>query len=93
MARGATFNVLPGGPCLRCLYPQPPAPGSLPIAGTHGVIGSLPAVIAGVQAAEALKLLSGSADKLRRTLLAVDLWANTFDEVLVAREPGCICGR
>jgi adenylyltransferase/sulfurtransferase len=93
-AVGMTMNVLPGaGPCLRCLFPEPPPPGTLPTCDTAGVIGPAPAVVASLQSAEACKILVGSPD-VRRDLLYVDVWEGSFRSTRVARAGDCpACGR
>lgn len=90
---GVTMNVLPdGGPCLRCLLPDPPKPGSFSTPEQAGVLNQITAVIGAIEALEAMKLLVGSGD-VRRTLLAIDLWCSSFRQIEVPRNPDCsICG-
>jgi molybdopterin-synthase adenylyltransferase len=77
---GRVLTILPGHTaCLRCLIPEPPRAGELPTCETAGILGPAAMVVAAVQAAEAIKLLSaaGSAERLARAegrLLVVDLW-------------------
>src|SRR5262249_41019806 len=66
-------------PCLRCLLEERPAPGSGPTCDTAGVVAPIVHVIAGIQAGEALKLLSGRRDDLLPGLVTVDLWQGQFD--------------
>lgn len=74
---GVQMTVRPEAtPCLRCLFPEPPAPGSSPTCDTAGVILPVVAVIASYQAAEALKLVTGQTGKLHGGLLQFDLWEN-----------------
>ncbi len=91
-ASGQSMTILPGEtPCLRCLIPEPPPPGSMPTCDTAGVLGSIIGVIASVQVGEAIKILSGNAAATQRGLLVVDLWENRF-KVLgleALRETGC----
>src|SRR5512140_2827487 len=49
--------ALPGGPCYRCLFPEPPAPGTVPTCEEGGVLGVLPGIIGSIQAAETIKLI------------------------------------
>jgi len=63
-------------PCLRCLFGEAPAPGSAPGCDTVGVLGSAVGVIAQFQVAETLKVLTGQFDRVSRSLLHLDLWAN-----------------
>ncbi len=93
---GMTFPFLPGrGPCFRCAFPEPPPAGMAPTCDTVGIIEPVVSVIAGVQCAEALKILSGGMDRVRTTLLHVDLWTSKLLEVkLGARDPACpACGQ
>lgn len=90
---GITLNVLPdGGPCLRCLLPEPPKPGSFSTPERAGVLNQITAIIGSIEALEAVKLLVGSPD-VRRTLLSIDLWSSSFRQIEVARDPDCpVCG-
>jgi adenylyltransferase/sulfurtransferase len=82
-----------GGPCYRCLYPEPPAPGQAPSCAEGGVLGVLPGLVGLVQATETLKLLLGVGEPLVGRLLWVDALAMRFREWAVARDPGCaVCG-
>lgn len=63
-------------PCLRCLFEEPPPPGSSATCDTVGVIGPAVGVIANFQVAEALKILTGNFARVSRTLLTLDLWEN-----------------
>jgi molybdopterin/thiamine biosynthesis adenylyltransferase len=89
-----TMAVLPGEtPCLRCLFDGPPPPGSQPTCDTAGVLGPLISIVSGIQAGEAMKILIGRRDLVRRTLLRVDPWQNTVRELDLAgrRAPACVC--
>jgi len=80
--------------CLRCVFEEPPPPGSTPTCDTAGVLASAVTTIASFEAAEALKVLTGNFDRVCRTLLNVDLWDNTIAqlEVGAAYEHGdCPC--
>ncbi|MFQ5877622.1 MAG: ThiF family adenylyltransferase [Acidobacteriota bacterium] len=84
---GVTMNVLPGDtPCFRCLLPALPPPGSVETCETAGVIAPIAALIASVQAGEAIKILSGAGDAVSRDLLAVDLWSNSVQRIAVSRD-------
>jgi molybdopterin-synthase adenylyltransferase len=77
-------------PCLRCLLEQMPAPGSGPTCDTAGVIAPVVQVVAGLQGAEALKLLAGRPEALLHGVVTVDLWQGTFDVMdLRGRAPWC----
>ena len=90
---GMTFNVFPGeGPCLRCVFPEPPPPGSLPTCDTVGVLNTLPAMIGALQATEAIKILTAPAAASRR-LVVVDAWQQSQEVIDIKRDPGCpACG-
>jgi adenylyltransferase/sulfurtransferase len=90
---GMTMTVVPGrGPCLRCLLPASPPPGSLPTCESQGVLGTAPAVIASIQATEAIKLLTGAEPSTE--LLSVDLWTQSFRRIKVAVADDCpVCQR
>ena len=77
-------------PCLRCLLEERPAPGSGPTCDTVGVVAPIVHVIAGLQVAEALKLLAGRTESLLPGLVTVDLWQGQFDVLdLRGRAPWC----
>ena len=81
------------GPCYRCLFPTPPPPELAPSCAEGGVLGVLPGIIGSLQANEALKLLLGAGETLEGRLVLFDALANTFDEVMVKRDPSCpVCG-
>ncbi|ABC30809.1 Dinucleotide-utilizing enzyme involved in molybdopterin and thiamine biosynthesis family 2 [Hahella chejuensis KCTC 2396] len=82
-----------GGPCYRCLFPEPPPPGMVPSCAEGGVLGVLPAMIAGIQATEAIKILTGMGDTLSGRLLQYNALSMTFDELRLRRDPECpVCG-
>ncbi len=77
-------------PCLRCILEEMPAPGSGPTCDTAGVVAPIVLVVAGLQAAEALKLLAGRTEALLPGVVTVDLWQRTFDVMdLHGRAPWC----
>jgi len=93
---GMSMTVRPGAtPCLRCVFPHPPAPGALPTCETAGVIGPAVETVAAIQAVETIKLLTGNEASLHGGLVNVDLWAVSMETVPVGRpRPGCpTCGR
>ncbi len=95
-AEGLVLPVQPGvTACLRCIWPEPPAPGTTPTCDTAGILGSAAAVVASLQVVEALKLLMGRTDELH-SLMAVDVWAGRVRHVNVqgAFDAGdCACCR
>ncbi len=81
------------GPCYRCLFPEPPPPGSVPTCAEGGVFGVLPGVIGSIQATETLKLLLDTGETLIGRLLLYDALSMTFDSVKLKKNPGCkACG-
>ncbi len=78
-----------GGPCYRCLYPEPPPPGLVPSCAEGGVLGVLPGVLGVIQATEAVKLLLGKGQSLSGRLLLYDAMGLSFDEVAIDRDPDC----
>jgi adenylyltransferase/sulfurtransferase len=82
-----------GGPCYRCLYPDPPPPGLVPSCAEGGVLGVLPGVIGTIQATEAIKLLTGIGEPLIGRLMLYDALGMRFREMKVRRNPDCpVCG-
>ena len=85
-----TLNVVPGETaCLACVFPEPPR-GTVETCETAGILGSAVNLAASLEATEALKLLVGAHDKLRRTLLSFDVWSNEHAEV-TADKPRAGC--
>lgn len=91
---GVTMTIVPGQTaCLRCAFPEPAEPGSAPTCDTAGVLGPAVALIAAIQAAEALKVLVGSLHDVNDTLLSIDAWTLAFTRLRVPRDPACpACG-
>jgi adenylyltransferase/sulfurtransferase len=84
-AEGQTMTILPGEtPCLRCLIPECPTPGSTPTCDTVGILGPIVEVIAAIEAMEALKILSGNRASISRQLTVIDLWDNRLRQIHVA---------
>jgi adenylyltransferase/sulfurtransferase len=90
-AHGAVLAVRPGlTPCLRCVLGERPAAGSGETCDTVGVVGPIVQVVAGIQAAEALKLLAGRFDVLVGGLVTADVWAGRLDVAAFERRaPWC----
>ncbi len=81
------------GPCYRCVFPQPPPPGSVPSCAEGGVFGVLCAAIGSVQSTEAIKLLLGIGEPLTGRLLIHDALRQTWDTLTVRADPDCpVCG-
>jgi molybdopterin/thiamine biosynthesis adenylyltransferase/rhodanese-related sulfurtransferase len=82
-----------GGPCYRCLFPDPPPPDSVPNCAQAGVLGVLPGIIGMIQAIEAIKLILGAGDPLIGRLLHFDALKMKFREFNVRHDPQCpVCG-
>ncbi len=82
-----------GGPCYRCLYPEPPPPGMVPSCAEGGVLGVLPGIIGCIQATEILKLALGKGNSLVGRLVLFDALELKFKELKLRRDPQCpICG-
>jgi adenylyltransferase/sulfurtransferase len=87
---GMTATIVPGETaCLRCLFPDMPAPGTVPTCETAGILGPVVQVIAAIAAAEGIKLLTGQGT-LNRGLIAVDVWDHTYEGFeSTGRRPNC----
>lgn len=91
-SRGVCLTMIPDQtPCLRCVFSQAPATGSVETCDTAGVIGPIIHVVASNQAAEALKILTGAMDQLNRQMIHFDLWFNQHIpiEMAKARKQDC----
>ena len=81
------------GPCYRCLFPEPPPPGSVPSCAEGGVLGVLPGLVALIQATETIKLITGLGDPLIGRLLQYDALEMRFREFRLRKDPACqLCG-
>jgi len=81
------------GPCYRCLFPEPPAPGDVPSCAEGGVLGVVPGVIGLIQATETLKLILDAGETLVGRLLVFDGLAMRFRELKLAKDDQCaVCG-
>jgi adenylyltransferase/sulfurtransferase len=82
-----------GGPCYRCLYPEPPPPGMVPSCAEGGVLGVLPGIVGTIQATEILKLALGKGSSLIGRLLLFNALDMKFRELKLRRDPQCpVCG-
>jgi len=91
---GVTLNVLPTRTaCLTCIFPDPPN-GVVETCETAGILNSAVNLAASIAATEAMKLLIGAYDHVRRTLLSFDVWSNQRAEVSAGKpRDGCrTCG-
>jgi sulfur-carrier protein adenylyltransferase/sulfurtransferase len=89
----ASVFATKGGPCYRCLYPEPPPPGLVPSCAEGGVLGVLPGIIGTIQATEAIKLILGIGTTLAGRLLLLDALSMEFRTMKLRRDPACpVCG-
>jgi adenylyltransferase/sulfurtransferase len=89
----SVFKPHEGGPCYRCLYPEPPPPGVVPSCAEAGVLGAVTGVMGTLQATEVLKELLGIGESLSGRLLVWDALATRFRTVKLRPDPGCAaCG-
>ncbi|WP_424769022.1 ThiF family adenylyltransferase [Paenibacillus sp. sgz302251] len=93
-ASGMSMTILPlDTPCYRCMFNEPPAPGTTDTCETAGVISPIVDIIGSIQATEAIKLLSGNHSTLHRTLFQVDLWNHAWLPISLtnAKRSDCAC--
>lgn len=91
--RVAVFHADPGGPCYRCLQPEPPDPGTVPTCAEGGVLGALAGVIGSMQALEAIKCITGVGPSPAGKLWRFDVSENRFRETRITPDPACaLCG-
>ena len=89
----AAVFAAPGGPCYRCLHPEPPPDGLVPSCAEAGVLGVLPGIIGTIQATEALKLILGIGEPLIGRFLIYDALKMRFRDLKLRQDPDCpICG-
>ncbi|MBK9384183.1 MAG: ThiF family adenylyltransferase [Planctomycetes bacterium] len=89
---GLEMAVIPGRTaCLRCIFPEPPSAGVSETCETAGVLGPLTALIAALQAADALKILSGHREAIASELLQVELWSRRVQALRIPRQADCAC--
>ena len=84
----ATVFGYPGGPCYRCLYPEPPPPGLVPSCAEGGVLGVLPGIVGSIQAMETIKLILGTGEPLVGTAAAVRRAGHALSRTEAAQESG-----
>ena len=91
---GNSMTFIPGeGPCLRCFVPDIPPSGSFPTCASAGVLNMVTNIIASVESAEAVKILTGSPD-INRRIFVFDVWNNTAEYLELTKNPDCpVCGR
>jgi molybdopterin/thiamine biosynthesis adenylyltransferase len=89
----SVFKPHQGGPCYRCLYSEPPPPGTVPTCSEAGVLGAVTGVMGTLQATEALKEILGIGETLSGRLLVWDALATRFRTIKLRSDPSCaLCG-
>jgi len=98
--RSAAWETLETGSCatacFRCLFEEAPPPGTTPTCDTIGVIGAAVGIVAHYQVAESLKILTGNYERVSKTMLMLDLWANDIVQLETGtayEESDCVCCR
>jgi len=83
----------PAGPCYRCLYPEPPPPGTVPSCSEAGVLGAVTGVMGTLQATEVLKEILSVGDSMSGWLLIWDALSAEFRKLRLKKDPACpVCG-
>ncbi len=91
--QASVFLPGPGTPCYRCLFPEPPPPGTVPSCAEGGVFGVLPGIVGSIQAVETIKLITGIGEPLVGRILLFDALAMEFTSVKLRWNPSCpVCG-
>lgn len=91
---GVTMNILPSDTaCLACVFPDSPS-GVVETCDTSGILNSAVNAVASLAVTEAMKLMVGAKDKMRRSLLSLDVWENDRSEIATSHpRKGCrACG-
>ncbi len=89
----STFKPHVGGPCYRCLYPEPPPDGLVPPCSEAGVLGAVTGVMGTLQATEVIKEITGIGQSLSGALLVWDALAAEFRKIRLKKDPACpVCG-
>jgi len=91
---GQATTIVPGeGHCYRCIFREPPPPGSVPNCQQAGVLGAIAGIVGAVQATEAVKLITGKGEPLVGRILIIDALGMSFRTFKAARDPKCpVCG-
>jgi len=94
---GVSMTIVPHEtPCLRCIFPESPPPGTTPTCDTAGVLASIVSLVASIECTEAMKLLVGATDRINRGMIWVDVWDNSFEKIqgsqISADCPACVQG-
>lgn len=87
--QASVFNGSPDAPCYRCLFPEPPPPGSVPNCGEAGVLGALCGIIGSMQALETIKVIVGVGDSLAGSLFVMDTLSMLTRKLKIKKDPQC----
>ena len=91
-SEGQTLTIIPGeSPCFRCVMNEPPPPGTSPTCETAGILGPIVNIVASIQAAEAIKILSGNRAAVNHTLSVIDVWENQIRQLNLDQLRGAKC--
>lgn len=91
--KGQTFTHLPGTACYRCMFKEPPPPVAVPTCSQAGVLGAIAGMLGTIQAAEALKYITGVGELLTNRLLTFDAKTMQFQTFNVRKRKNCeLCG-
>lgn len=91
--QATVYDSANGGPCYRCLYPEPPPPGEVPSCAEGGVLGVLPGTVGLIQATEVIKLIIGKGSSLVGRMLLYDALDMKYRELKLRRNAECpVCG-
>lgn len=91
--QATVYHSAAGGPCYRCLYPEPPPPGEVPSCAEGGVLGVLPGIVGMIQATEVVKLILGQGSSLVGRMVLYDALEMKFRELRLRRNAECpVCG-
>ncbi len=85
----SVFRPWAGGPCYQCIFPEPPEPGLVPACAEAGVLGALAGVMGAMQAAEAVKLITGAGQPLDGRLLLYDALGAEMRTIRLAKRADC----
>lgn len=92
----ATFRAFdPAGdkPCYRCIFPEPPPPGTVPSCAEGGILGAIAGVMGTLQGVEVLKEILGIGSDLAGHLMIYDALSTDFRKISVRPDPACaLCG-
>jgi molybdopterin/thiamine biosynthesis adenylyltransferase len=90
---GQTMTYTPGNACYRCVFRNPPPPGSVPTCSQAGVLGSVAGILGTIQATEVLKFLTGTGELLTNRLLIFQALNMDFRTAKFKRNDDCpVCG-